>query len=230
MKPEQLKRFSGKDGQPAYFSYKGQVYDATPSRMWRNGVHAKIHYAGEDLTAAMQAAPHGAEVLERLQKIDTLQSAPKILEEKGESTTKEFLASLYSRFHPHPALVHFPIALKFFAAFMLFMFLVERNPHYEASSYYAIMGGTFFSIPAVAAGLLSWWINYDLRWTVIFIIKFWGSMILLASGIATVAIRVFVPEVAYNADTLAWVYHFLFFLQVPVVFVVAYYGGKLSWP
>ncbi len=46
-----LKRFSaadvalgdGKEGRPALIVYKGQVYDVTGSKLWRNGVHVKAH-------------------------------------------------------------------------------------------------------------------------------------------------------------------------------------------
>jgi len=47
------------------FSYEGKVYDVTPSKLWKEGRHARRHDAWQDLTAAMAGAPHGLEVLDR---------------------------------------------------------------------------------------------------------------------------------------------------------------------
>ncbi|MFP4477219.1 MAG: multiheme c-type cytochrome [Desulfatibacillaceae bacterium] len=55
----------GTRGQPVHVVFGGNIYDVTESRMWRGGSHMKRHQAGTDLTAAMEGAPHGAEVLER---------------------------------------------------------------------------------------------------------------------------------------------------------------------
>jgi len=58
---EQLSDFDGKDGRPAYFSYKGMIYDVTASRLWKGGQHMTRHHAGTDLTDVLKAAPHTEE-------------------------------------------------------------------------------------------------------------------------------------------------------------------------
>ncbi len=58
-----LTKFNGADGNPAYFSYRGKVYDVTASDMFANGDHMGAHQAGTDLTEGMAEAPHGEEVL-----------------------------------------------------------------------------------------------------------------------------------------------------------------------
>jgi predicted heme/steroid binding protein len=55
---EQLAQFNGKDGQPAYVAYEGNVYDMSESAMWDEGDHDGMHFAGEDLTQAHDDAPH----------------------------------------------------------------------------------------------------------------------------------------------------------------------------
>ena len=55
---EELKQYTGENGQPAYVGYKDRVIDVTGSKMWRNGAHMKRHQAGEDLTAEIDEAPH----------------------------------------------------------------------------------------------------------------------------------------------------------------------------
>lgn len=57
----ELSRFDGKDGRLGFFAYDGQVFDATTSKLWKNGLHMGRHSAGEDLTNALKLAPHGVE-------------------------------------------------------------------------------------------------------------------------------------------------------------------------
>ena len=55
---EELAKFNGKDGQPAYVAYKGIVYNVGDSAMWDEGDHEASHYAGGDLTDEHADAPH----------------------------------------------------------------------------------------------------------------------------------------------------------------------------
>jgi predicted heme/steroid binding protein len=57
--PAELSLYDGLEGRPAYFSYDGKVYDASASRLWKNGVHMGRHHAGADLTEELKLAPHG---------------------------------------------------------------------------------------------------------------------------------------------------------------------------
>lgn len=58
---DDLTAYDGKEGRPAYFAFEGKIYDATQSRLWKQGVHMGRHNAGEDLTEALKLAPHGPE-------------------------------------------------------------------------------------------------------------------------------------------------------------------------
>ena len=60
---EELAKYNGAEGTPAYFAYRGKVYDVTASEMFASGDHMGAHQAGTDLTEAMGEAPHGEEVL-----------------------------------------------------------------------------------------------------------------------------------------------------------------------
>jgi predicted heme/steroid binding protein len=61
---ESLAEYDGKEGRPAYIAFEGKVYDVTSSGMWEDGQHEGEHYAGTDLTADMDFAPHLADALE----------------------------------------------------------------------------------------------------------------------------------------------------------------------
>ncbi|WKB34794.1 cytochrome b5 domain-containing protein [Terrilactibacillus sp. S3-3] len=58
----ELKKYDGTNGKPAYIAVKGTVYNVSHSPDWHNGRH-KGARAGEDLTAAVEHAPHGTAVL-----------------------------------------------------------------------------------------------------------------------------------------------------------------------
>ena len=69
---EELKKYNGKDGKPIYFGYKGKVYDATNSFLWKKGRHQALHDTGKYLSENLKDAPHGESLLERLPVIGIL--------------------------------------------------------------------------------------------------------------------------------------------------------------
>ncbi len=58
---EDLSHFDGSENRPAYFAYKGKVYDVGSSKFWKGGTHFRKHAAGADLTDILNTAPHGEE-------------------------------------------------------------------------------------------------------------------------------------------------------------------------
>jgi len=67
----QLALRNGQDRDEIWIAYKGQIYDVTKSRLWRNGKHYE-HWAGQDLTAELPDAPHTETVFARFEKIGEL--------------------------------------------------------------------------------------------------------------------------------------------------------------
>jgi predicted heme/steroid binding protein/uncharacterized membrane protein len=72
MTAEELAAFNGKDGAPAYIAYKGTIYDASDSRLWKGGNHLGKHQAGFELTEALKQAPHGEDRITRLPVVGKL--------------------------------------------------------------------------------------------------------------------------------------------------------------
>ncbi|MGM0368695.1 MAG: cytochrome b5 domain-containing protein [Actinomycetota bacterium] len=68
----ELKKFNGRDGNRAYVTYDGLIYDVTASFLWKDGKHQVIHYAGRDLSEELENAPHGIEFLKRFPVIGRL--------------------------------------------------------------------------------------------------------------------------------------------------------------
>lgn len=66
---EEEPKADGKEGRPAHFIYEDRVYDVTASKLWKAGVHMGRHFAGTDLTEAMEKAPHGPDILKRVKDL-----------------------------------------------------------------------------------------------------------------------------------------------------------------
>ncbi len=69
---EELAKFDGSDGNPAYVAYQGKVYDVSDSSFWIGGDHLGSHQAGKDLTDELDIAPHGPENLDRVKLVGVL--------------------------------------------------------------------------------------------------------------------------------------------------------------
>ncbi|WP_373842559.1 cytochrome b5 domain-containing protein [Limosilactobacillus sp.] len=68
---DELAKFNGQNGQPAYVAVDGTVYDLSAKAAWQGGKHHG-HVAGVDLTAALKKAPHGDKVLKGLPVVGKL--------------------------------------------------------------------------------------------------------------------------------------------------------------
>jgi len=221
VKKDDLQKSHGKDGEKAYVSYKGKVYDVTGSRLWKNGRHVNKHEAGMDLTEALESAPHGADVLERFEHVGTIEG----FKVKKDVSKKAFMQKLYRMFHPHPMFIHFPMGLLIFTVIMQLLFLFTGKASFEVSGFYSLAVAVVFMIPTILSGILSWWLNYDFAITKIFMYKLWFSIILLTMGTVELFIRFHNPEI--SAGNI--LYNFMIFANIPVLAVIGFNGGKLSW-
>ncbi len=226
MKLDELKQYDGKDGRPAYIVYKGDIYDVTGSKLWKNGSHVNRHFAGEDLSHQLSVAPHGNDVMSRFKKVGTLE----VEEKSGEVDKMDKLRDFYRKFHPHPVFIHFPMALLFFSAMMQALFLIFIVSSFENAAYYSLFVGALFAYPATFSGIFSWWINYQSLLTRTFRIKLYLSIVLLIVASAALIIRIFVPDIAFHAGAGFYIYNGLLFISMPIVFIVGYFGGKITWP
>ena len=69
---EELAKYNGKDGQPAYIAVDGIVYDVSDVPAWSGGKHQGFE-PGQDVTDQIaDISPHGKRVLDNLPKVGTL--------------------------------------------------------------------------------------------------------------------------------------------------------------
>lgn len=69
---DELKKYNGQNGNPAYVAVKGTVYDVSNTKKWKNGKHENGIVAGVDLTNALPNSPHGESVLKGLPVVGQL--------------------------------------------------------------------------------------------------------------------------------------------------------------
>ena len=72
MNLEELSKYNGKDGNPAYVAIDGVIYDVTKSKYWKNGEHMNRATAGNDLSEVIKQAPHSKDKLKKFPVIGNL--------------------------------------------------------------------------------------------------------------------------------------------------------------
>ncbi|EIF51797.1 2-oxoacid:acceptor oxidoreductase subunit alpha [Sulfurovum sp. AR] len=224
---EKLKQYNGKNNQKAYIAYKGNIYDVTNSPLWKNGTHQNMHEAGVDLTNVLANAPHGEEVFGKFEIVDTLDEEDE--NDRNNVSTIDWV-QWYRKYHPHPMLVHFPIALHLFASGLDLIFLFQPSASFATAVFYTFFVSTVMGIFTMFSGILSWWINYQLALNHILVKKLIFSVTTLILGIIGIIIYLNDPGVVYLTTLPSIFYHGIIFLTGITVIILGYYGGKLTWP
>lgn len=226
---EELRCYNGQEGMPAYIAFKGNVYDVTSSKFWKNGTHFKKHFAGCDLTEELSHAPHAEEVFENFTPIGTLIPTVQIPAKTLKEEQKERYRQWYARYHPHPMIIHFPIALHYFSAFTDILFLVNPSREYDTAVFLSFLIATAMGFLALLTGVFSWWVNYDFSTSRAFVIKLIGALFTLIVGLIPLWQKILNPDVAFSTGMDGITYHAVIFITLISISIVGYYGGKITW-
>jgi len=224
-----LSKYDGKEGNKTYIAHGGRVIDVSESPLWKDGVHMGRHHAGKDLTADIQAAPHGTEVLERYPQVATVhKQAP-----EGQRMP-HLISSLLARYpllkrHPHPVMAHFPIVFSLSAGFFSVLFAVTGNRSFDQTAFYCLIAALFFTPLAILTGLFTWWVNYQARPMRPITIKLALSLTMLPVLAGLLVWRGFVPDVP-DLSGAGMVYLLLVVLLAPAVLIIGYEGATLTFP
>jgi predicted heme/steroid binding protein/uncharacterized membrane protein len=225
-----LSGFNGKDGKPAYIVYQGRVIDVSRSKLWKTGIHMKRHQAGSDLTAEIEAAPHGLEVLDRYPQVGVVRK-----EEVSESPMPKFLSRLLNRYpllrrHPHPMLVHFPIVFMFAAPLFNLLYLITGIASFEITALHCLGGGILFTPLAILTGWFTWWLNYLARPMRPVTIKIRFSAFLMVVAAATFIWRIMVSDVLVTLRGFGFLYFVLVLSLIPLVTTIGWFGAQMTFP
>ena len=226
---QELSEYTGQNGKPVYIAHKGKVYDVSQSKLWRTGFHMKRHHAGEDLTADIQAAPHGIEVFERFPQVGVLKK------EVPEIKIPRPLAWLISkapflRRHPHPMTVHFPIVFVLSTTAFNLLYLITGIKSFEITALHCLAASVFFTVVAITTGLYTWWLNYLAKPLRPVRIKIPLTLTLLVMEIIILVWRLKVPTVLDSINTATIIYLLLILSFVPIILIIGWYGASMTFP
>jgi len=137
----------------------------------------------------------------------------------------------FFRRHPHPMVVHFPVALLLVTALFEVLALATSSPRMEWAAYCCLLLG-MLSIPvAMMTGYFTWWINYAaLEFPTIFLKRFlaWVALVL---AIFAVLLRSFViQEPLQRRNVYVVIYFITLLILAGVISGVGYLGGSIAFP
>ncbi len=229
---KELAQNNGKEGKATHVAVKGKVYDVSDSKRWKNGLHMNRHEAGQDLSDNLKAAPHGEEVLEKFTHIGVVKPD----ESKEKPPIPGWLFNLleahpFFKRHPHPMVVHFPMAFFITAPlFLLWYYLISATgPLLDAVFYMHILGT--MSLPvAIATGWLSWQVNYLGKPNGLIIRKIVLSVILLILDVIVLIALVVSPAVLATPTGAGIVIPIFIIAYLPITSIIGQHGGALVFP
>jgi len=232
MDKETLSKHDGREGHKAYVAVEGRVYDVTGNRLWKNGVHMNRHQAGTDLTEAIAASPHGKDVLSKLQ--DMGQMGPEKVDKPPFIPLwmhRWLEAYPFFKRHPHPMVVHFPMAIFIIAPlFLAWYYLINPVPGLPAAVFYLYILGTLSLPAAIATGLLAWLVNYSGQPNPLIIRKTIFSLLLLICDGIVMAALIISPAILQDPSGTEWMIPVLIFLGLPLASIIGEHGGRLVFP
>jgi len=232
MDRETLSKNDGKEGRPALVAVDGKVYDVTGNRLWKNGAHMNRHQAGSDLTEAIAASPHGKDVLSKIQQKGLL------IKEKTDKPPflPEWLVAFMEAYpffkrHPHPMVVHFPMAIFIIAPiFLAWYYLIHPLPGLLDAVFYLYVLGTLSLPAAIGTGILAWLVNYSGKPNPLIMRKTVFSLLLLFADIIIMAALIINPAILRNPSGWDVIVPVLVFCSLPLVSLIGEHGGKLVFP
>lgn len=229
---EEISRCDGKDGKPSLVVVGGKVYDVSASRRWAGGTHMKRHQAGADLSSDLRAAPHGPELLERLELVGTIDQVAKDPSTGIKGHIEKFLEKHpFFRRHPHPAMVHFPLGLLLVTPVLEIAAILTGSAATEWAAFLTLLIGAVSILGAIVTGYLTWWLNYDAADSAIIKSKRHCAWMALLLSVPACCLRYFlIPDPLNNSDPMVIVYVINVLAVAATVGITGYLGGKLTFP
>ncbi|HPQ40622.1 MAG TPA: cytochrome b5 domain-containing protein [bacterium] len=208
----------------------GKVYDLSKSPLWKTGTHMKRHRAGEDLTAALSGAPHGAEVLESFEPIGELEPVSGAEKTPGEGALPGGFLGFVLNLHPHPMSVHFPIALSMTAALLTALGWLFSSSFLITAGFTNLVIAMLAMPASIGTGFLSFHYNYGHKWTRTFRAKQVLSLVMVTVALIAVLIHWAAPGDIDQPGIWLHTYMIMVLCLVPIVGATGYLGGTITFP
>jgi len=215
----ELVQYDGKNGRASYIAFKGKVYDANGSRLWKDGKHGIVHLAGNDLTEAIALAPHSEEMLARLPILGDLAKKERV---------RLLLLWKIDSFHPHVTLNHLAIACTLAAPFTFATWMLSGRVVFDEITLYLLVLGLIAVTLSFSTGLISWIVNYERKATRVFNFKIALGILLFLIIMATLTWRLTGPEVVLSQIG-SYLYLAALVTQLALALVLDYHGKKIVY-
>jgi uncharacterized membrane protein len=129
----------------------------------------------------------------------------------------------------HPWIIHFPITFMLSATFFSLLYLLTRVKSFQDTAFCCLGGGVLFMPLAIGTGLLTEKQNFpdppkSARTEKIL------SGLLLATGLAAFIWGLVQPDMLDNLHGWNYLYLLLIILLTPLVTVIGYFGGMITFP
>ncbi|MCX5890211.1 MAG: hypothetical protein NTY36_12240 [Deltaproteobacteria bacterium] len=135
----------------------------------------------------------------------------------------------YLRRHPHPAVSHFPIVFMLAASFFSVLYLLTRVTSFETTAFHCLGGGLLSTPAAIATGIFTQRLNYPQPDSTLTLEKRL-SYLLWAMVSGAFVWRLLNPEVLRDLHGLNFIYLLLVLAVTPLVTVISFFGGMLTFP
>jgi len=129
----------------------------------------------------------------------------------------------------HPWIIHFPITFMLSATFFNLLYLLTRVKSFQDTAWHCLGGGVLFMPLAIGTGLLTEKQNFPDPPKAARIEKIL-SLILTATGLAAFIWGLVQPDILDNLHGWNLIYLFLIILLTPLVTVIGYFGGMITFP
>jgi uncharacterized membrane protein len=136
----------------------------------------------------------------------------------------------FLRRHPHPMMVHFPIAFTVSPGFFYVLYLSSGIRGFETTSLFCLGAGILSTVPGVLTGFLTWWVNYQAGPLRAVRIKIIMSAVLATVSLSAFLLRLLFPDAVHSSPGIEMLYLLLLLSLIPIVSAIGWFGASLTFP
>lgn len=155
--------------------------------------------------------------------------------EKSAGPPPEALVRLVQRYpflrrHPHPMVVHFTIVFLLSTTFFNLLYLLTGTQTFETTAFHCLGAGVLSMPFSILTGFVTRWLNYPGEPTPALVLEARLSWLLLAVSLGAFIWRLLDPAVLSGLGPASLIYLFLIISVTPLVTLISYFGGLLTFP